>query len=161
MNTDKAFWQVMDDVTFQLDFIHYTDTSDCLFLFSSLFPHTEAHVQYRSCLKPMYNTDLVWNPHTILSRGHLMYNINLRATATTTLSIRGVQNPINLVSSTTDSIRWSVVLFKPVPIPTSDPKSEFLCQLSSIAQNLQTPLKHLVRLGYLPRPCHHISPILS
>ena len=38
--------------------------------------------------------------------------------------------PINLVSSTTDSIRQSVVLFKPVPVPTSDPKSEFLYQSS-------------------------------
>ena len=46
-------------------------------------------------------------------------------------SIKGVMIPIDLVSSTTDSIRWSVVLFKPVLVPTSDPKSEFLCQSSS------------------------------
>ena len=31
----------------------------------------------------------------------------------------------------------------------------------SVAQNLQTPLKHLVRLGYLPRPRHHVSSLLS
>ena len=65
-----------------------------------------------------------------------LYNINLRATDTTILSIRGVMILIYLVSSTTDSIRRSVVLFKPALIPTSDPKSEFLCQLSSIALNL-------------------------
>ena len=58
-----------------------------------------------------------------------MYNINLRATDTTILSIRGVAILIYLVSSATDSIRRRVVLFKPVPVPTSDPKSEFLCQL--------------------------------
>ena len=34
-----------------------------------------------------------------------MYNINLRATHTTILSIRGVTIPIYLVSSATDSIR--------------------------------------------------------
>ena len=34
--------------------------------------------------------------------------------------------PINLVSSATDSIKQSVVLFKPVTVWTSDPKSEFL-----------------------------------
>ena len=59
-----------------------------------------------------------------------MYDINLGATHTTILSIRGVMIPIYLVSSATDSIRQRVVLFKPVPVPTSDPKSEFLCQSS-------------------------------
>ena len=72
-----------------------------------------------------------------------MYDINLRATHTTILSIRGVTIPICLVSSTTDSIRRHVVLFKSVPVPTSDPQPEFLCQLSFIAQNLQTPLNTL------------------
>ena len=55
-----------------------------------------------------------------------LYNINLGATTTMTLSIRGVTILIYLVSSTMDSIRQSVVLFKPVPIWTSDPKSDFL-----------------------------------
>ena len=59
-----------------------------------------------------------------------MYDIYLGATHTTILSTRGVQIPIDLVSSTTDSIRRHVVLFKPVQIPTSDPKSEFLYQSS-------------------------------
>ena len=55
-----------------------------------------------------------------------MYDINLRTTTTTILSIRGVTIPIDLVSSATDSIKQSIVLFKPVTILTSDPKSEFL-----------------------------------
>ena len=102
--------------------------------------------------KPMY--DMIWAvlPCTIhfsgcskffLVRYALgncsMYDINLRATHTTILSTRGVKIPINLVSSATDSIRRHVVLFKPVLIPTSDLKSEFLCQSSQSAQDLQTP----------------------
>ena len=59
-----------------------------------------------------------------------MYDINLRATATTIPSTWGVTILINLVSSATDSIRRYIVLFKSVRIPTSDPKSEFLCQSS-------------------------------
>ena len=72
---------------------------------------------------------------TIQSLGSLVYDINLGATIMMILSIRGVHIPINLVSNATDSSRRSVVLFKPVPILTSDPKSEFLCQSSYIAQN--------------------------
>ena len=98
---------------------------------------------------------------TMWSLGPLLYDINLGATATTILRTRGVQIPINLVSSAMDSYRRSVVLFKPMSVPTSDPKSEFLCQSSHIAQNIQTPLNHLVRPGYLPRPRHHVSPVLS
>ena len=59
-----------------------------------------------------------------------LYDIHLGATHTTILSIRGVAIPIYLVSRATDSIRRRVVLFKSVTIPTSDPKSEFLCQSS-------------------------------
>ena len=59
-----------------------------------------------------------------------MYDINLGATDTTILSIRGVTISIYLVNGATDSIRQSVVVFEPVTIPTSDPKSEFLCQSS-------------------------------
>ena len=81
-----------------------------------------------------------------------VYNINLRATNTTILSTRGVTIPIWFVSGTTDSIRRRVVLFKPVTIPTSDPKSEFLCQSSSIVQNLQTPLKSPRTPGISPTP---------
>ena len=88
-----------------------------------------------------------------------VYDINLRATTTTILSTRGVTIPIDLVSSATDSIK--AAHFKPVTIPTSDLKSEFLCQSSYTVQNLQTPRKHLVRLGHLPCPRHHVSPLLS
>ena len=91
-----------------------------------------------------------------------MYDINLGATHTTILSIRGVTIPIYLVSSTMDSIRRCVVLFKTVTIPTSDPKSEFLCQSSlSCAEPADLPPKHLICLGYLPHPRHHVSSILS
>ena len=107
--------------------------------------------------------DMIWR--LLLVRYDLvdypLYDIYLGATHTTILSTRGVQIPINLVSSATDSFWRRVVLFKPVRIPTSDPKSEFLCQSSSIVQNLQAPLKHHVRLGNLPRPRHHVSPVFS
>ena len=89
-----------------------------------------------------------------------MYDINLRATHTTILSIRGVPIPIYLVSSATDSIRQRVVLFKPVPVPASDPKSEFLCQSSLSCAEPTDPPEHLIRLGYLPRPHHHVSSLL-
>ena len=97
---------------------------------------------------------------TIRADGSFMYDINLRATHTTILSIRGVMIPIDLVSSATDSIRRCVVLFKLVTIPTSDPKSEFLCQSSSSCAEPTDSPEHLVHLGYLPCPHHHISPIL-
>ena len=63
---------------------------------------------------------------TIRSLGSVLYDINLGAAATMILRIRGVQIPIDLVSNATDSYRRSVVLFKPLSVPTSDPKSEFL-----------------------------------
>ena len=69
-----------------------------------------------------------------------MYDINLGATTTTTLSIRGVTIPIDWVSSATDSIRRHVVLFKSVTIPTSDPKSEFSCQSSLSCAEPTDPL---------------------
>ena len=93
-------------------------------------------------MKPLYDMiwwvhlvwyDLVGSPCTIWSGSSFrprLYDINLRAMHTTILSIRGVTIPIYLVSSATDSIRSHVVLFKAVTIPTSDPKSEFLCQSS-------------------------------
>ena len=112
-------------VTFGLHFttqIHWTAS----FNFFS-FPHPEAHVRY----------NLVGLLCTIQSGslfGSHLYDINLRATHTTILSIRGVTIPIYLVSIATDSFRSHVVLFKTVTIPTSDLKSEFLCQSSFIAQ---------------------------
>ena len=50
------------------------------------------------------------------------------------------------------TIQRSIVLFKPVPLPTSDLKSEFLCQLSSSAQNLQTPPEPPRMPGTSPTP---------
>ena len=101
--------------------------------------------------------DMIWRlvcgvSCTIQSGGFncaTLYDINLRATHTTIPSTRGVEIPISLVSSAMDSIRRCVVVFKTVLVPTSDLKSEFLCQSSYIAQNLQAPLNHLVRLGNL------------
>ena len=60
---------------------HWTAFFLCLSL-----PYTEAHVQYESGLR-------------------LLYDITLRATTTMILSTRGVTIPIDLVSSATDSIR--------------------------------------------------------
>ena len=68
------------------------------------------------------------------------YDINLGATTTAILSTRGVTIPIDLVSSAMDSIRRHVVLFKPVTVPTSDPKSEFLCQSSLSCAEPTDPL---------------------
>ena len=120
-------------VTFGLH--SYADTLDCIVSFS-----------HSPTLKPMYDTiscvsciryDLKSRLSTIRSLDSFLYNINLGATATTILRIRGVQIPIDLVSSAMDSYRRSVVLFKPLLVLTSDPKSEFLCQSSHIAQNIQ------------------------
>ena len=69
-----------------------------------------------------------------------MYDINLGATYTTILSIRGVKIPIYLVSSATDSIKRRIVLFKTVTVLTSDPKSEFLCQSSFSCAEPADPL---------------------
>ena len=123
------------------------------FLLSSFPPNTRSPCMIRSGDSSLYDMiwwfllvwyDLVVSLGTIWSPGCCVYNINLRATHTTILSVRGVQIPIDLVSSTTDSIRWRVVLFKPVQVLTSDLKSEFLCQSSVyIVQNLQTPLNTL------------------
>ena len=60
--------------------------------------------------------------------------------------------PIYLVSSTTDSIRWLVVLFKSVTIPTSDPKSEFLCQSSLSCAEPTDPLNSPRTPGISPTP---------
>ena len=116
------------------------------------FTHTQIHWTASLLfslppLKPMYDTiscvpcvryDLESRLTTIRSLGSFLYDINLGATATTIPRISGVQIPIDLVSSATDSYRRSVVLFKPMSVPTSDLKSEFLCQSSLIAQSLQT-----------------------
>ena len=136
---------------FQSDFTYFTDTWDCLF-----------PTPFFLSLKPMYN--MIWRlwPCTIQSDNFdhvqynlttlMVYNINLGATNTMLLSTRGVTIPICFISSTTHSIRRRIVLFKPVTVPTSDPKSEFLCQSSSIMQNLQTPPKPPSMPGIAPTP---------
>ena len=82
-----------------------------LFLSPFSLPHIEAHVQYdlasqlcmiQSCAS-RYDLAPCWT--TIRSLNAFLYDINLGATATTTLSIRGVQISIDLVSSAMDSSR--------------------------------------------------------
>ena len=63
-----------------------------------------------------------------------------------------------------DSIRRCIVLFKPVTIPTSDPKSEFLCQSSHSCAEPTDPLNtsyawdisHALVTTYHPY-CHNPS----
>ena len=122
-----------EGVMLRLDYITYADTLDCLVYFL-LIPFTVAHVRYDTILRLVSGV-----PCTIRSGGFdcaTLYDINLRAMHTTIPSTRGVEIHISLVSSTTDSIQRCIVVFKPVRIPTSDPKSEFLCQLSYIALKL-------------------------
>ena len=83
------------DQVLQSDFIllcRYVGLPRLLFL---SLPSIKAYVRY----------DLVLFPCTIRSGCVLVYDINLGATHTTILSIRGVTIPIYLVSSTTDFIR--------------------------------------------------------
>ena len=111
--------------------------------------------------KALYNTDLVQvcvqyrsgsSLCTIRSCGSCLYDIHLRATTTTILSTRGVTISIGLVSSATDSIRRLRVLFKPVPVQTSDLKSEFLCQSSLSCAEPTDPLKPPRTPGISPTP---------
>ena len=90
----------------------------------SLTPHTVAHVQYD--LTTSFDIlCMIWSGDFIY---WFLYNINLGAIHTMIPSTRGVEIHISLVSSATDSIQWCVVVFKTVTVPTSDLKSEFLCQ---------------------------------
>ena len=123
-------WCARHTVMFGLHFIRRYIGLHRFFLFSHL-PTPKPMYDTISCLYCVqYN--LVHLVCTIWSLDAFLYDINLGATATTILSIRGVQIPINLVSSATDSSRRSVVLFKPLSISTSDLKSEFLYQSSHI-----------------------------
>ena len=94
----------------------HADTSDCLFPLSPI-------LSQRACVLLQFNltvtissyhlmpcTICIWCCDTILPIP--MYDTHLRATHTTTSSTRGVQIPIYLVSSTTDSLWWSTVVFK-------------------------------------------------
>ena len=114
------------DWTSHLTQIHWTAS----FFLYVLTPSTEAHVWYNLTQSLMY--DMIWFEALVWYdlQTSPVYDINLWATTTMVLRIRGVKIPINLVSSTTDSSRKRVVLSKLVLSPTSDPKSEFLCQSS-------------------------------
>ena len=86
------------DFVLRSDYTTYADTLDCLVSFFSK-PHTVAHVRYDL-------TAFLVLLCTIRSDGlscPALYDINLGATHTTTLSTRGVQIPIYLASSATDS----------------------------------------------------------
>ena len=126
-----------------------SDTRSAICLFPSIFfrcvtiglQYLRRYIGLPHFLFPLSNS-FHCSPCTIRSGsfdGAILYDINLGATHTTIPSTRGVEIHISLVSSATDSIRRCVVVFKIVLVPTSDLKSEFLCQSSDLAQNLQTP----------------------
>ena len=117
---------------FQLDFTYFADTWDCLF-----------PTPFFLSLKPMYNMiwQLQWCTISILEPWILHYSVLGELRSLSALSVV----PHTL-------IRRRVVLFKPVTVPTPDPKSEFLCQSSSIMQNLQTPPKPPSTPGIAPTP---------
>ena len=128
---------------------------------SSFLPYTEAHVRYDLAVFPTASHvwyDLAMSSCTIWSSSSFLYDINLRATHTTLLSTRGVKIPIYLVSSTTDSIRRCVVLFKECTLLDSDPKSEFLCQLSCYCKEpADLPWTTLYTWDISHALIHHVS----
>ena len=145
---------------FHLDSIHYADTSDCLIpiLLSSLH---QSPCTIQSDDFPYVRYDLEIFLCMICASNSLLYDINLGATHTTILSIRGVTILIYLVRSTMDSVRRCVVLFKTVTVPTSDPKSEFLCQSSHCRTEPAGSPEPPRMPGISPTPLkHHISSIL-
>ena len=81
-----------------------------------------------------------------------MYDINLRATTTTSLSTRGVTIPINLVISITGLFTVYCSSIKPVPLVYSDLKSEFLCQSSQCCQRTYRPPESPHMPGISPTP---------
>ena len=98
-----ATFKALDTTSVTIGLHTYADMLDCLVSFF-FFSYTVAHVRYNLVSISLYDMDLTNVSCTILSGVCLVYNINLRATTTTILSIRGVTIPINLVSSATDSI---------------------------------------------------------
>ena len=83
----------------------YADTSDC---FLSSIPHPSKGLLYFYDLILLTRFHLTASCPVRYASGivirSLMYDIHLRATHTTTSSIGGVQIPIYLVSSATDSL---------------------------------------------------------
>ena len=98
--------------SFFLALLH-ADTSDCLL---SSLPHPLIGLLY------FYDLILLMRSYLATSRPvrytssvairSTMYDTHLRATHTTTSSIRGVQIPIYLVSDATDSLQRSVAVLK-------------------------------------------------
>ena len=88
-----------EGVMSRLDYITYADTLDCLVYFLSLSLHRSPCTIRSGGLLWVYPVryDL---QASFLS---VLYDINLGATHTTILSTRGVQIPIYLASSATDS----------------------------------------------------------
>ena len=83
------------------DYNTYADTSDCLIFLLPLTPFTVAHVRYDlTSYLWRFLYDMIWRLDCAI-----LYDINLGATHTTILSTRGVEIPISLVSSATDSIQ--------------------------------------------------------
>ena len=140
--------------------IHWTS----LFPFLSFLSLKPCMIQSDLVTVLLYDVDLRDVLCTILPEDCFMYNINLGTTTTTILSISGVTIPIDLVNRATDFIRRRVVLFKPITIPTSDPKSEFLCQLSLSCAELEDPPEPPHMPGRSPTPSSpcitHIATVL-
>ena len=100
------------------------------FFLSSLPYYTQTHrtaffpLSPHPLTGPLYFYDLIWLTRSRLVASclvryssnvvirSLMYDTYLRATHTTTSSIRGVQIPIYLVSDATDSLQRSAVVLK-------------------------------------------------
>ena len=91
----------------------HADTSDCLL---SPLPHPLIGLLYFYDLIEPTRSHLVASCLVRYSSGvvirSLMYDTHLRATHTTTSSIRGVQIPIYLVRDATDSLQRSVAVLK-------------------------------------------------
>ena len=90
------------DVTFLVvpDFLIHADTLDCLVLFL-LLPSSHWSCVLFTIWILLYDTILMATCVWYNLAGLFLYDINLRATTTTSLSTRGVTIPINLVISTT------------------------------------------------------------
>ena len=105
-----SYQEKCPSVTFSFSFCPttHTDMSDCLLSFlPHPLPRAPVLLQFNladtilsSCLMPCMIS--IWCCDMILPA--LLYDIHLRATHMTTSSIGGVQIPIYLVSSTTDSL---------------------------------------------------------
>ena len=113
--------------------------------FLSFFPSIKA--MYLCTIRSWQTTHVSYD-----LAGPFMYNINLGATTTTSLSIRGVIIPIDLVISTTGLFMVNHSSIKPVPLAYSDLKSEFLCQSSQHCHRTYRPPEPPRTPGISPTP---------